>query len=116
MCNRKSNECLPGQSDCVPPIGIKTVCTAGLIVIVGIGLGIGIMTLEFSINRRNRIKHYGNTIKSVNKGKVMSKKSVIIVCIVLVVSSSGFMMLIMSYVTFIISHEEGSTELKNPEI
>ena len=111
VCSRKSKECMPGQSDCVPPIGIKTVCTAGLIVIVGIGLGVGVVTVEFSVDRKNNIKYDGNSINCENRQTRNSNQSVIIMCVVFVVASSAFMMMLFGYVTFFVSHEQGDIDL-----
>ena len=111
ICSRKSKECMPGRSDCVPPIGIKTVCTAGLIVVVGIGVGVGISTVEFSMNRKNKIKYDGNYINSENRPIRMNNQSVIVLCAIFMVASSAFMMLLFGYVTFLVSHEQGNMDL-----
>ena len=111
VCSRKSEECLPGRSDCVPPVGIKTVCTAGLIVMIGIGLGVGIAALEFSMNRTNHINYDGNCANGENGRKRIRNQYMIVTCVSFVVVSSAFMMMLFSYVMFYVSHEQGDMDL-----
>ena len=45
-CITRAGECMPNQPNCVPPIGIKTVLTSGLIIVGGVLCGVFILLFE----------------------------------------------------------------------
>jgi len=113
LCSRKSNECMPGEIDCVPSIGIETICSAGVVVIVGIALGVGIETVQFLSNRKyNIIRKENMMINTERKCGRMTNLSVIIICIVFIVCSSLILIVLLVYAMLVVKHEHGNLNLK----
>ena len=112
VCSRKSSECMPGALDCVPSIGIETICSAVVVVIVGIALGVGIETVQFILNGKHRRTHQENTMNTEMGCRRMSNLSVITICIAFIICSISFLIILLGYAMFIVSHEHGNMDLK----
>ena len=102
VCSRKVNECLPNQSDCVPPVGIKTVCTAGLIAILGIIFGALTVIIEICQKRRRKHKEFKRKLLMEDESLPRKRWTFITASIVAIFLGSFALLMYMSYVIFLV--------------
>ena len=101
VCSRKVDECLPNQSDCVPPVGIKTVCTAGLIALLGIIFGAGTVIVEICHKRRQKHKEFKRKLLMEDDSLPWQRRTIIITTIAAVFLGSFTLLMYMSYIIFL---------------
>ena len=111
ICSRKSDECLPNQSDCVPPVGIKTACTAGLIAFLGMVFGGFVVIAETCHKRRQRNDEFKSKLLIEDETLSWRKRSFITTSLLSVFLGSFLLLALISYVIFIVQREEGNVDL-----
>ena len=111
ICSRKVDECMPNQSDCVPPVGIMTVCSAGLVAIIGIVLGGCIVIGEIWHKRRKNNEEPNSNLKLELDTLRWKRRSIAMIFVVAVFLGSFILMSLISYVVFLVSHSEGNINL-----
>ena len=111
ICSRKVDECMSNQSDCVPPVSIMTVCSAGLVAIIGIVLGGCIVIGEIWHKRRKNNEEPYSILKLEFDTLRWKKRSIAMIFVVAVFLGSFILMSLISYVVFLVSHSEGNINL-----